>query len=184
MEVMMGEDIVTRPQDYDQVLFAGWNTMELMGLMDIIPTGHGEFVEITAFTTRLKGLKYDYYTARSIDTKRICKQPIIIGGKRTLVVLADLFSVDNNKSFMDLLTMDKDNEIDRLRMNLKYIRQQSEMLLGFVKERNLEENFKEYLLNVLDFYRTHSVKVAGKTEIPAVSFELEPGKGEKKEKGI
>jgi len=168
------------PQDFDMVLFLGKNSAVLKGLTDIVPTLHG-MVNLDVYESRMKGIVFSSYTITDIDPKRISSHPISIDGKRTLVVRADFFSKDQrNSSFVDVFLEEQDVRIKQLENEMKFIKQENDILTTFIKKHNLVDNFKEELQNLLNFYKMYSVKVAGKSEQTPVEVSVGEKSSDKK----
>lgn len=161
---MTGLSSTIRPELYDQVLFAGQGSMEVRGLSDIIPVLDGSKADVSFFEAKgwrgILGWKYGW--ARNIDVKRICDLPVMIKGRRTLAIWGDLHSMDINKSIIDLALMDCHNKIDKLRVEIYALGQENVMYKQFIKENNLEDNFKERIENWVEFMRVQNQKLAVK----------------------
>jgi len=165
-------DEIIRPQDVEQVMFLGWNSVVLAGYNDMIPTMGGEYADIYAYSKRFRGLSFKNFVIKSIHKNRICNHTISVGGKRTLVVLADVHSVDKNRSFLDLALKGKDTRIEKLMQENDYLRKKNEIYKNFIEEHGMEENFKERLLNMAELVRVASNKMSSKPEAPPVSVEV------------
>jgi len=172
------EDEIIRPQDIEQVLFLGQNNIHLAEFRLKYPQTK-EYSNVIFGDPHFLGLMKTERLVTAIDNKRILNQPVTIKGRRTLIVLADLNAIDKNKSFLDLLTTDLQNQINELQTKNKFTSSENMLLNQFIKEKHLESSWEEWLLNKLELLRVAAIKVAGKPpEVTPVAVEV----GEKKEK--
>jgi len=172
------EDEIIRPQDVEQVLFLGQNTIKLAEFRLKYPQTK-EYSNIIFGDPHFFGLMKTERMATSIDNTRILRQQVTIRGRRTLVVLADLNAIDKNKSFLDLLTYELNRDINEFKIKNKYLTSENMLFNQFIEEKHLESSWEEWLLNKLELLRIAAIKVAGKPpEVTPVAVEV----GEKKEK--
>ena len=172
------EDEIIRPQDVEQVLFLGQNTIHLAEFRLKYPQGE-KYSNIVYGDPHFLGILKTERMVTAIDNKRILGQIVTIRGRRTLLVLADLNAIDKNKSFLDLVTFDLQKQLNNLTTKNDYLKSENMLFNQFVKEKHLETSWEEWLLNKLELLRVAAIKMAGKPpEVTPVAVEV----GEKKEK--
>jgi len=174
---------VLRPQDIDQVIFLGQDSIRLMEFWQGYPQpsldGRSDYYIIKYGEPWFFGMLKRERIATAIEDQRILENTVVIRGKRTLVVLADLDAIDKNRSIVDMATTDLQGKISNLRRKNDYLQSEAMLLNQFIKEKHLESTWEEWLLNKLELLRVAQVKTAGKPEgAPPVSLEI----GEQKEK--
>lgn len=157
----MIQDRIIRQSDFDQVLFLGENTVLLAEHRMTYPQST-EFSDIIYGEPSFFGMSKKERHLSAIDNKRILKQAMKINGRNTMVVLAEVYAVDKNRSFLDMLTTDMQREINNLQVKNKFISDDNQMLLQFVKEKHLETSWEEWLQNKLELIRVASVKMTGR----------------------
>lgn len=86
--------------------------------------------------------------------------------------MADIHSVDNNRSFLDAATADLQNEINRLKSVNGYLKAQNMNFNQFIEEQHIEKTWEEYLLNKMDLMRVVGMKSSGKSEVPQVAVKV------------
>jgi hypothetical protein len=180
-ETMMGGEIL-RPQDFDQVLFLGENSIRLVEFRLLIPQqGSSNYSTIIYGEPRfIGGILKDEKVAMSIENNRILNNSVLIRGRRVLVVLADLDAVDKNRSILDFAISDMMQQVDQLKKQKEFLESESMLTDQFMKEKHLESTWEEWMQNKLELLRVAQKKTSDKGEgSPPVSVEV----GEQKKKG-
>ncbi len=170
----MTADEIIRPQDIDQVLFFGENTVQLVEFRLKFPSaGSPDYSTIIYGEPYFIGGMFKHEkTALAIENKRILNHTVSIDGRRTLVVLADLDAVDKNRSILDIATMDFQGQIDSLNMRNKHLEAESLLLNQFVKENNIEDSWEDWMLNKLELLKVAQTKTQKADSGTAVSLEV------------
>lgn len=169
----MASDEIIRPQDIDQVLFFGENTVQLMEFRLKFPNaGSPDYSTIIYGVPRLLGTVKDEKTALAIENKRILRQTMTINGRTTLIILADLDAVDKNRSILDIATIDFQRQIDSLNMKNKHLESEALLLNTFIKEKHIEDSWEEWMINKLELLRVAQTKTQKADAGPAVSLEV------------
>lgn len=173
---------ILRPQDIDQVLFAGENSFELLEFRGMFPN-----VSSPNYSTIICGEPHGLFglfkierEISAIENKRILKQPIILGGRTTLIVLAELHAIDNNRSMLDVTTRDLHTTIDDLLTKNKKLEMDYSLLHKFVEEHGVEDNLEDWMVNKLDLLKVMQKKT--QTPESSQSVSLEVGGDQKKTK--
>lgn len=176
------KDEIIRPQDIDQVLFLGENSIHLVEFRLKFPNAGSPDYSTIIYGEPwfIGGIFKHEKTAVAIENKRILKQIVSIRGRRTLIVLADLDAVDRNRSILDITTMDFQRQIDELNMKNKHFESESLLLNQFIKDQHLEDTWEEWLVNKLELLKVAQVKTQ-KPE-PGQSVSVEVGGEQKRQK--
>jgi len=174
----MSEEMIL-PQEIEQVLFMGETSIDLLSFIEAIPTMGGDYYDIYAFKSKLKGFMVDNHEIKRIHKRRICPKTVYIGGKKTIVIMADITAVDKNRSFLDKMLHSKDIHIEDLMSKNAFLERQNMVYDEFIKEQNMEHNFKEKLQNMTELIRTTARSISPKSESPDVSVSV-GGSDEKK----
>lgn len=167
-------DEIIRPQDIDQVLFLGENTLQLVEFRLKFPSaGSPDYSTIIYGEPYFIGGMFKHEkTALAIDNNRILNNTVYLGGRRTLIVLADLGAVDKNRSILDTAIADYLNRIDSLNMKNKHLEADSLLIHQFIKENNIEDSLEEWTLNKLELLRVAQTKTQKPESGTAVSLEV------------
>jgi len=144
--------------DVEQVVFLGKNTFHLMEHRITYPDQDG-FSNILCGEPWFLGLLKKEKPTSSIENWRIMDNPIMINGKRTLIVLADIDSVNKNVSFLDSFLADNKGKMDFFQTENSSLNIQIGLYKDFIKKYNLETTWQEYLLNALELFRVAKQKI-------------------------
>lgn len=169
-------DEIIRPQDIDQVLFLGENTIEVVRFNLKYPQqGAPGFSTIMYGEPYFLGLLAREKVATSIENYRILKTTPLLRGKRTLVCLADITSIDKNRSLLDVAIDNLRSEIITLQRKLNYEIQHKMLLEQFVKAQHIESEFEEWAQNKLELLKVMHSKLAPRVlaEAPEVQVSVE-----------
>ena len=169
-----------RPEDIDQVLFLGDHTIRLCQFRLVYPhPNNRDFSNLIYGDPKWAGLTKEEKPFFSIEDKRIHDSQIVnVNGRRTLIVTAEL-NGHENKSILDILLADLQNQLDKMKINNKYISSENSVYNQFIVEKHLEASWEEWLLNKLELLRVAGIKVAGKpAEVTPIAMEI--GKPEEK----
>lgn len=165
---------IIRPQDIDQVLFLGENSFELLEFRLMFPN-IGSPNYSTIICGEPHGIFGIFKTEReisAIENKRILKQTILLGGRTTLIVLAELHAIDNNRSMLDVTTRDLHTKIDDLLTKNKKLESESLLLHKFVEEHGVEDNLEDWMVNKLELLKVMQKKTQTPESNQSVSLEV------------
>lgn len=169
----MREEII-RPQDIDQVLFLGENSIQLMEFRLKYPNAGSPDYSTVIYGDPwfIGGIFKKERVAVAIENKRILKQIVSIKGRRTLIILADLDAVDKNRSILDVATLDLQRSVNNLETLKKSLESENLMLHKFVQDQNLEDTWEEWLVNKLELARVMAQKTQKPESGQSVSVEV------------
>lgn len=169
----MNNEII-RPQDVDQVLFMGEHSFELMEFRVMFPNiGSPDYSTIIYGEPHgILGMFKNERTLSAVENKRIQKQTILLGGRTTLIVLAELHAVDNNRSILDVTTSDLHTKIDDLNAKNKKLESEALLLHQFVKEQGVEDNIEDWMVNKLNLLKVMQKKTQTPESNQSVSLEV------------
>lgn len=158
----MKEGIVL-DRDYDQVMFLGEDNIILGEFRLAYPqTGSLDHVNVVWGEPWFSGLFKRDRTTTSIEKNRFLDRQVLINGKKTLIVLADVFSVDKNRSMMDFITSDFRSKIDGIKRELDFLKANKILVDEFIRDKNIESEWEEWMVNKLELLRVANTKASSK----------------------
>lgn len=178
---MIGESEIIHPSNVEQVLFFGANSISLNEFRIAFqqPGTPGYHTIMYGEPYFVGGVFKRERRATGIRDERILwPNTINVHGKKTLLVLADIEGNDKNRSVLDFALSELRNNVKNAEIREKNAKQENTLLRTFVKEKNLEDTWEEWITNKLELLRVAKQKTERQETDSSVSVEVDKKKKE------
>lgn len=171
---------------WDQVLFLGSKEFYLKEFRVKIPvsTDYSKiyFKDPTSWRGPIPLSGKEDYTG-PIENSRIRDNlTIFVGGKKTLIVLADLKTSNVNKSLLDSLVWSYQNTVRDLERRNRELENDTKKYEDFMKKRHLERTYMAYIMSIAKHGRDLGLRVTRPPEAEAPAVAVTVGEKEEKKK--